>query len=135
MRRGQIAVLQTGDVVEIVTSETNVGPREDWLNKVKSRKARSEIRRWLISQGQDSVAQQGWNLLDTKLREIGATLTSAETASRVRTVAIEMGYNTVRDLQTALGLGRVTPATVLARMQQTARDHLARRYHGLSACR
>jgi GTP pyrophosphokinase len=115
--------LRTGDVVEIVTSPTSVGPREDWLNKVKSKKARSEIRRWLLSQGQDSVAQQGWNLLDAKLREIGATLTTADTASRVRDVATEMGYNSARDLQMALALGRLTPTTVLARMQQTAQDH------------
>ena len=115
-------VLHTGDVVEIVTSETSVGPCEDWLNKVKSRKARSEIRRWLMSQGQDGVAQQGWNLLDTKLREIGATLTSAETASRVRAVAAELGYSSARELQTALALGRLTPATVLTRMQQAAQD-------------
>lgn len=116
-------VLHTGDVVEIVTSDASVGPREDWLGKVKSRKARSEIRRWLMSQGQASVAQQGWNLLDTKLREVGATLTATETANRVRDVALELGYSTARELQAALALRRLTPATVLARMQQAAQDH------------
>lgn len=116
-------ILHTGDVVEIVTSESSVGPREDWLTTVKSRRARSEIRRWLMSQGPDGVAQQGWNLLDAKLREVGATLTSAETAGRVRTVAPELGYSTARELQIALALGRLTPTTVLARMQQAAQDH------------
>ncbi len=115
-------VLRTGDVVEIVTSESSVGPRDDWLKTVKSRRARSEIRRWLMSQGQDGVIQQGWNLLDAKLREIGATLTSAETAGRVRAVASELGYSTARELQIALALGRLTPATVLTRMQQEAQD-------------
>lgn len=115
-------VLHTGDVVEIVTNEASTGPRDDWLDKVKSGKARREIRRWLVSQRQEGVAQQGWSLLDTKLREIGVTLTAAETAGRVRDVATELGYSTASELQIALGLGRLTPATVVARMQQAAQD-------------
>ncbi len=114
--------LHTGDVVEIVTSESSTGPREDWLKTVKSRRARREIGRWRMSQGPDGIVQQGWNVLDAKLREIGATLTSAETASRVRAVASELGYSTARELQIALALGRLTPVTVVTRMQQAAQD-------------
>lgn len=113
--------LCTGDMVEIITSETSPGPCEDWLDKAKSRKARSEIRRWLMSQRPDGVAQKGWDLLDARLRETGATLTSAETAGRLQAVASEFGYNTARDLQIAIALGRVKPAKVLKQMQDAAR--------------
>jgi GTP pyrophosphokinase len=36
--------MKTGDVVEIITSSGNKGPRRDWLNMVKTAKARAKIR-------------------------------------------------------------------------------------------
>ncbi len=115
--------LSTGDMVEIITSETSLGPAEDWLGKTKSRKARNEIRRWLMSQRPDSVAQKGWDLLDARLREMGATLTSAETISRLQVAAGELGYSSARDLQTAVALGQLTTGKVLKQMQDAARAH------------
>lgn len=39
-------VLKNGDFVEILTSKT-ASPSQDWLNYVKTSKARSKIRAWL----------------------------------------------------------------------------------------
>jgi GTP diphosphokinase / guanosine-3',5'-bis(diphosphate) 3'-diphosphatase len=112
--------LQPGDVIEITTSETALGPSEDWLRRVKSRKAVREIKRWLASQSQDGLAQKGWDLIDARLRETGTTLASAETAARLKAVAGELGYGTTRELQTAVALGRRTSSVIVARMQKLA---------------
>ena len=47
--------LKTGDVVEIKTSKSSVGPNEGWLNLVKTSNAKNHIRKFLMKKNQEYI--------------------------------------------------------------------------------
>lgn len=65
-------VLQTGDVVEIITNK-NATPNSEWLNMATSSIAKSHIRKFLIKQNSDFIRQdniqKGRNSLAVSFRE------------------------------------------------------------------
>ena len=66
-------VLKTGDQVEIITAE-NESPKREWLNFVKTSKARKFILDYMKSQRQSTVAL-GKRMLEDQLHAIGKKLT------------------------------------------------------------
>ena len=52
--------LKSGDTVEILTSkDKNKGPSRDWLNIVKTTRARSKIKQWYQKQLKNEDIQKG----------------------------------------------------------------------------
>lgn len=49
------SVLENGDTVRILTGVAHVGPSADWLSFVKTKRARTAIRRWLKTEQESSL--------------------------------------------------------------------------------
>lgn len=96
--------LHSGDIVEIRVSSASVGPSPDWLDIVKTPRARYAIRRWIRSQNPVEAADLGWKKLAERLRQDGVLLASPRASERLQFVADQMGYKSRRDLLVALGL-------------------------------
>ncbi len=62
------SVLKTGDTVEILTSnDKDKGPSRDWLNIVKTSRARSKIKQWYQKQLKNEDIQKGKTILNSWL--------------------------------------------------------------------
>jgi guanosine-3',5'-bis(diphosphate) 3'-pyrophosphohydrolase len=96
--------LSNGDTVHIRVSSASVGPSPDWLDIVKTPRARAAIRRWIRSQNPVEAANLGWGILAERLRDEGVLLDSPRVSDRLQFVAEQMGYKTRRDLLVELGL-------------------------------
>ncbi len=57
-------VIQTGDRIEIITSQNSKGPSRDWLNLVKSTQARNKINQWFKTELKEDNIQKGRDLID-----------------------------------------------------------------------
>ena len=57
--------------MEILTSKT-ASPSQDWLNYVKTSKARSKIRAWLREEQREENLARGRELLERECKKIGA---------------------------------------------------------------
>lgn len=110
--------LQTGDVVRILTGKANVGPSPDWLSIVKTARARQAIRRWLKLQRPGDAEEQGWSLLDQRLRQAGMILASSEVLHHVDETARRMGYASRNELFVAVGLRRQAASEVVRALQE-----------------
>jgi GTP diphosphokinase / guanosine-3',5'-bis(diphosphate) 3'-diphosphatase len=67
--------LKSGDTVEILTSK-NQTPSKDWLNIVKTSRARSKIRQWLQKAERDINKEAGVSLLEKGLRVFSSSIKS-----------------------------------------------------------
>lgn len=66
-------VLRSGDTIEILTSKTQT-PNKDWLNIVKSSKAKAKIKSWLLKAERERNIEVGKETLDKAFKVLGTTL-------------------------------------------------------------
>ena len=63
--------LQSGDIVEILTSKRERGPSRDWLALVKTTRARNKIKAWFKAESRDDSEHTGRELLQEHLNKAG----------------------------------------------------------------
>ena len=61
--------LQTGDIVEVLTTPTSRGPSMDWLKIVKTSQARQKINQWFKTHNRDANIVKGKEMVDKELRK------------------------------------------------------------------
>jgi len=106
--------------VEIITSPSH-HPSRDWLQFVKTTKARHKIRQWLkVAEREQSIAL-GKELLERELRKAGASLQKLlKDGDELKRVVQEFSFVGVEDLLAAVGHGKVSPGQVTGRLFRQA---------------
>ncbi len=104
--------LKTGDIVEIVTSK-NHHPSKDWLNFVKTVKARSKIRHWIKVQETERSLTLGREMCEKTFRKERLSFNNLVKSEQMMTVVEQFGFKTVDDLIASVGYGKITPLQVL----------------------
>jgi GTP pyrophosphokinase len=111
--------LHQGDIVEIVTSP-NQHPSRDWLQFVKSSRARSKINQWLKVEERARSIELGRELLEREAKKYRLNLASLLAGDEVRKVAADLGFPGVEDLLAAIGYGKSSVQPILHRLAPTA---------------
>jgi len=113
---GQIVPLRhrlaNGDVVEILTQKGH-GPSRDWLNTVRTSRARSKIRHWINLNERRQATEVGRRLLEREARQFDVRLKKIPEADLLR-VAGEYGCAKLDDLYASLGYGKYSPRQILS---------------------
>ncbi|MEJ5328818.1 MAG: bifunctional (p)ppGpp synthetase/guanosine-3',5'-bis(diphosphate) 3'-pyrophosphohydrolase [Desulfobaccales bacterium] len=109
--------LQNGDTVEILTSP-NQRPNRDWLQFVKTSRARTKIRQWLKAAERDQSIALGKELLERELRKHGLIKLLKE-GEELRKVAQELSLVRLDDLFEAIGHGKYSAGQVVGRLLKT----------------
>jgi GTP pyrophosphokinase len=108
--------LSNGDTVEVVTSKSQY-PRKDWLEFVVSSRARNRIRHAIRAAEKERSRELGRDILDRELRKAGYSLARLRDAGTLEAVARAERRNSVDDLISAVGYGRVAPLDVVKRVR------------------
>jgi guanosine-3',5'-bis(diphosphate) 3'-pyrophosphohydrolase len=104
--------LSNGDVVEVLTQKGHV-PSRDWLNFVRTSRARSKIRHHITSIERGQATEVGRRLLEREARQVGRSLKKIPEADLLR-VASEYGCAKVEDLFADLGYGKFSARQILS---------------------
>jgi guanosine-3',5'-bis(diphosphate) 3'-pyrophosphohydrolase len=104
--------LKTGDIVEIVTSK-NHHPSKDWLNFVKTVKARSKIRHWIKIQEKERSLTLGREMCEKAFRKERLNFNILVKSEKMLQVVEQFGFKAVDDLIANVGYGKITPLQVL----------------------
>lgn len=99
--------LQSGDVVEIITSRSSSGPSADWLRIARTPGARNRIRAFLRKQNREVNRERGREILERELAKYTMTPEEeAEVSQELKTFMEQNGIKTMEDLYIAIGEGR-----------------------------
>ncbi|HDQ45003.1 MAG TPA: bifunctional (p)ppGpp synthetase/guanosine-3',5'-bis(diphosphate) 3'-pyrophosphohydrolase [bacterium] len=100
--------LKNGDAVEIITS-SNQRPHQDWLNFVKTARAKTRIRKWLKDAQQREAIKLGEEILAKSLKRYRIRSTQKE----IRDAASQLGRDNLEQLYTDLGQGNISIQKVI----------------------
>ena len=109
--------LNNGDVVEVVTSKgEGVGPSRDWLNFVRSPRARSKIKAWFTKERKEEAIDAGKESIARQLRKQGAPLQKIFAGQSILELAHELKYPDISALYAAVGDGHVSAASIVEKL-------------------
>jgi guanosine-3',5'-bis(diphosphate) 3'-pyrophosphohydrolase len=111
------STLDNGDTVEIFTSKSHeAGPNRDWLNFVKSARARNKIRQWFSKERREAAVEAGKDQIAKVMRKQGLPLQRLMSADTLKSIAAELRYPDLAGLYAAVGEGRISAQSVVSRV-------------------
>jgi guanosine-3',5'-bis(diphosphate) 3'-pyrophosphohydrolase len=108
--------LQSGDIVEIVTSKAARGPSRDWITMVRTPGAREKIRQWFKRQQREENVAHGRELLDRELKRIAQRALSDISEADLQRATEALNMHDIDTLFASLGYGALTAAQVVTRL-------------------
>ncbi|TWP36679.1 RelA/SpoT family protein [Leekyejoonella antrihumi] len=109
--------LENGDVVEVLTSKADgAGPSRDWLNFVKSPRARNKIKQWFSKERREEAIETGKDSLARQLRKRGLGVKRLMSHESLTEVAAQLNYHDIDALYAAVGDGHVSPERVVKQL-------------------
>lgn len=111
------STLENGDVVEVFTSKAEgAGPSRDWLNFVKSQRARSKIRQWFTKERREEAIERGKDEIAKLMRKEGLPLKRLLSHDSLNLVAGAFRLTDVSALYAAVGEGNLGAQTVVRKV-------------------
>ncbi|HVE67145.1 MAG TPA: bifunctional (p)ppGpp synthetase/guanosine-3',5'-bis(diphosphate) 3'-pyrophosphohydrolase, partial [Solirubrobacteraceae bacterium] len=110
--------LQSGDIVEAMTSKRERGPSRDWLALVKTTRARNKIKQWFKAESRKDTEHAGRELLQEHLKKNGLPPQKVVGSPLLAHVIREMGFRKADDFYIALGGAKISPRVVVQKVMQ-----------------
>ncbi len=104
--------LKTGDTIEIITTKGH-HPSQDWLNFVKTVKARTKIRAWINAREKERSYSLGREMCEKIFRKKNQNFNALVKSGEIKAVSKSYGFKTVDDLIAHVGFGKLTPLQIL----------------------
>ncbi|WP_343991206.1 bifunctional (p)ppGpp synthetase/guanosine-3',5'-bis(diphosphate) 3'-pyrophosphohydrolase, partial [Nocardioides dubius] len=109
--------LDNGDVVEVFTSKApNAGPSRDWLNFVRSPRAKSKIRQWFTKERREESIESGKDQITKALRKEGLPVKRLMSHDELLQVAQQLKLSDINSLYAAVGEGNLGAQTVVRKV-------------------
>jgi GTP pyrophosphokinase len=107
--------LKNGDIVEILT-QAGHAPSRDWLNFVVTSRARQKIRHFVQLEEKSRSIDLGRKLFDKDARRFNLNPKTLIDSDAFKKFAEEYGAGKADEVMAAIGYGRLSPRTVLAKL-------------------
>ena len=108
--------LRNGQTVEIITSPKQ-HPSKDWLEFVKTPRAKTKIRQWIRNQERSESVTLGKSLLEKALERDHLKLPNIMKDEQILSIAKDFSFHSVEDLIAQIGFGKISPRQVLGRLK------------------
>ena len=112
--------LTSGAVVEILTAPT-ARPSLDWLDAVRTPRARQKIRHYLKERGSEELRRKGADLLQAAINRARLGVSVAQRSEEIVQLAEEMSYQELETLLEAIGFGSESAEGVTRRLTDKMR--------------
>ena len=110
--------LNNGDVIEVVTNKNpQAGPSRDWLNFVKSPRARNKIKAWFTRERREEAIEAGRESIARQMRKAGLPLQKIFAGQSLLELSHDLRYPDIDSLYASVGDGHISAAAVIEKLQ------------------
>lgn len=109
-------VLENGDVVEVITSNSAKGPSRDWLNFVKTPTAKAKIRSYFKKAMKTENIKLGKDMLEEEAKRRGYALGDLMLDSSVKLIMDKHNLNDTDDMYATVGCGGIKSQQIVAKL-------------------
>ena len=115
--------LENGDCVEILTSPRQ-HPTKEWLNFVKTHKARSKIRQFVNLQKREEFRRDAWSILEKDFRHAGLNLNRMVRENRLENECQLRKSQSFEHVLNCIGQGSLRSQEILQWFVDTPNEHV-----------
>jgi len=109
--------LHNGETVEIITAKTDdAGPSRDWLDFVKSARARNKIRQWFTKERHEAAIEQGKEAIAKVMRKQELPVQRLFTSESLIALAHDLRYRDLDALYAAVGENQISAHKVVEKL-------------------
>lgn len=113
--------LKNGDIVEMIT-QSNTKPSRDWINVVKTSRARNKIRKYFKSEGRSESIRKGQAEVEEQLEDLGYLPKDYLDKKHLADALDKFNFTTEEELFGAIGYGELSPLQVVNRLLKEERE-------------
>lgn len=112
--------LQTGDIVEIITSKGGT-PSRDWLKIVITSQSKSKIRNWFKKERREENIAKGKDCLEKEIRRLRLEPHLLLKEHLLEEVGMRFNFLSAEDVYAAVGYGGVSAQQIISRLREEYR--------------
>lgn len=110
-------VLQTGQIVEVITSSTPKGPSKDWLKIVRTSEAKNKIRQWYKREKRTENIAEGKSMIERELKSFGKAYTEQQRDEIISNISARIGMSDPDDFYNSLGYGGMSLSKIVPKLR------------------
>lgn len=109
-------VLNTGDIVEILTTNSGKGPSRDWIKFVKTASARTKIRQYFKKEMKEENIKRGKDMLERESKRRGYNLSELLGTAGLNYIMNRYTLSSIDDLYASVGFGGLTTNQIIVKL-------------------
>lgn len=109
-------VLNTGDIVEILTTNSGKGPSRDWIKFVKTASARTKIRQYFKKEMKEENIKRGKDMLEREAKRRGYNLSELLSTAGLNYIMNRYTLSSIDDLYASVGFGVLTTNQIIVKL-------------------
>lgn len=116
-----ITKLKSGDIIEIMTSDSQKGPSRDWLKFIKTTKAKSKIQSWFKKEQRTENIEKGKELIEKEIKRIGISHDELFKQDYVNAALDRYKFKNLEEMYASVGFGAISQVKIISRMLEEYR--------------
>ncbi|MBO4277010.1 MAG: bifunctional (p)ppGpp synthetase/guanosine-3',5'-bis(diphosphate) 3'-pyrophosphohydrolase [Clostridia bacterium] len=111
-------ILETGQIVEVLTSASSKGPSRDWLKIARSGEAKNKIRQYFKKEMRAENIVVGKQELEREIKRYGRHYTEAQKNEIMKNLAARLSLPETDDLYNNIGYGGLSVAKIAVKLRE-----------------
>ncbi|MFC7060741.1 RelA/SpoT family protein [Halobacillus seohaensis] len=116
--------LNTGDIVEMMTSKHSYGPSKDWIKLAQTSQAKNKIKQFFKKQLKEENIVKGRELVEREIRNIGLQPKEVFTTDNLNRVSEKFNFTNEDDMFAAIGYQGITASQIATRLTDKLRKKI-----------